>query len=152
MRKINRIFVHCSGGNLKSKPKDLIDWQTKAKSKGGKGWSVGGYHLMIDYLGQRHTIYSFEQITNGVKGYNNDSIHVCMIGGMDEANFTNEQWCELENTLRWLHELYPQAEILGHRDISPDRNRNGRIDPDEWIKLCPAFDVKSWLESINFYA
>jgi len=41
--------------------------------------------------------------------------------------------------------------IVGHRDLSPDKDGNGIITPDEWVKLCPSFDVASWLNEINFY-
>ena len=30
----------------------------------------------------------------------------------------------------------------GHRDLSPDLNGNGEIEPEEWIKACPCFEVK----------
>jgi hypothetical protein len=31
--------------------------------------------------------------------------------------------------------------VCGHRDLSPDLNGNGEIEPEEWIKQCPCFDV-----------
>ena len=35
--------------------------------------------------------------------------------------------------------------ICGHRDLSPDLNGNGEIEPEEWVKACPCFDVtKEW--------
>ena len=40
-----------------------------------------------------------------------------------------------------LLKLAPQATILGHRDLSPDSNGDGRITPNEWIKQCPCFDA-----------
>jgi hypothetical protein len=30
---------------------------------------------------------------------------------------------------------------MGHRDLSPDLDGNGHIEPDEWMKQCPGFDV-----------
>jgi hypothetical protein len=42
-----------------------------------------------------------------------------------------------------LRKLYPYAKIQGHRDFSPDRNGNGTIEPEEWIKACPSFDAKT---------
>ena len=33
------------------------------------------------------------------------------------------------------------ALILGHRDLSPDLNGNGLIEPNEYLKQCPCFDV-----------
>lgn len=39
---------------------------------------------------------------------------------------------------------YPGSRLCGHRDLSPDFNRNGEIEPEEWIKVCPCFDAVSF--------
>ena len=44
--------------------------------------------------------------------------------------------------MKLLKGRYPDAEILGHRDISPDANGNGIVDSWERIKECPCFDAK----------
>jgi hypothetical protein len=31
---------------------------------------------------------------------------------------------------------------VGHRDLSPDLNGDGIIQPGEWTKMCPCYDVK----------
>ena len=31
----------------------------------------------------------------------------------------------------------------GGLDLSPDLNGNGEIEPEEWIKACPCFEVKT---------
>ena len=36
----------------------------------------------------------------------------------------------------------PRLPGVRHRDLSPDRNVNGEIEPEEWIKACPCFEVK----------
>ena len=36
---------------------------------------------------------------------------------------------------------YPGCEVCGHRDLSTDLNGNGEIEPEEWIKACPCFEV-----------
>ena len=33
--------------------------------------------------------------------------------------------------------------VKGHRDYSKDLNKNGRIDPSEYIKACPCFEVSN---------
>ena len=38
---------------------------------------------------------------------------------------------------------YPGCRVCGHRDLSPDLNGNGEIEPEEWIKACPCFEVKA---------
>jgi N-acetyl-anhydromuramyl-L-alanine amidase AmpD len=35
---------------------------------------------------------------------------------------------------------YPNAKVVGHRDLSPDLNGDGKITPNEWVKLCPCFN------------
>ena len=44
--------------------------------------------------------------------------------------------------VRILKKKYPEAVIQGHRDFSPDLNKNGRIEKNERIKDCPCFDAK----------
>jgi len=39
---------------------------------------------------------------------------------------------------------YPGCRVCGHRDLSPDLNGNGEIEPEEWIKACPCFEVKEF--------
>jgi N-acetylmuramoyl-L-alanine amidase len=46
-----------------------------------------------------------------------------------------------------LLEKYPNATILGHRDLSPDKNGDGVIERSEWVKHCPSFDVREWLKN-----
>lgn len=45
--------------------------------------------------------------------------------------------------LKMAKKKYPKAVIQGHRDFSPDLNKDGKITPNEWIKLCPCFDAKT---------
>ena len=44
--------------------------------------------------------------------------------------------------LRELVIIYPDAEICGHRDLYPDKDCDGVVEPHEWIKMCPCFDAK----------
>ena len=54
---------------------------------------------------------------------------------------TEKQKEGLIRILRRLRARYPSAKIMGHRDISEDKNHNGKIDPWERIKNCPCFDA-----------
>ncbi|KAB4860890.1 N-acetylmuramoyl-L-alanine amidase, partial [Bacteroides thetaiotaomicron] len=38
--------------------------------------------------------------------------------------------------------VFPSCRVCGHRDLSPDRNGNGEIEPEEWMKACPCFDAE----------
>ena len=85
--------------------------------------------------------------SNGVAGYNSTSINVCYIGGVDKQgravdNRTTAQKEALRTILKDLHSRYPDAEILGHRDIWGS-------NPKNWHKQCPCFNVKEWWNEVN---
>lgn len=142
MRTIERIFVHCTAGSQKQTIEDL-----KAEFK-AKGWKHPGYHYAVMPSGRIEQMLPEEEISNGVQGYNSTSINVAYIGGIDgngkaTDNRTSEQKKSLVELLKQLRDRYPKAKIMGHRDISPDKNGNGIVDPWERIKECPCFDAKT---------
>lgn len=147
MRSIKRIFVHCTAGSQKQTVADLL-----AEFK-RKGWRNPGYHVVITPDGECHQLLDYEKVSNGVKGYNSTSINVAYMGGIDSKlnpvdNRTDEQKQSLVRLLKELKCRYPKAQILGHRDISPDTNHNGIVDPWERIKACPCFDAIKEYENI----
>lgn len=60
---------------------------------------------------------------------------------------TPQQREALTQLVRELCAKYPIKQVIGHRDISPDLNGNGKVDPWERIKECPCFDVIPEFES-----
>ena len=63
-------------------------------------------------------------------------------------------WAMYEKQMKTLisrlqHEYFGIRTILGHRDTSPDLNGDGRIEPNEFIKACPCFDVRTWLRGVS---
>ena len=140
MRSIKRIFVHCTAGSQKQTIADL-----KAEFK-RKGWKNPGYHYVVMPNGTISQMLGEKFVSNGVKGYNSTSVNVAYVGGIDAKgepidNRTDEQKQSLVRLLKELKGRYPKAQILGHRDISPDTNHNGIVDPWERIKECPCFDA-----------
>lgn len=141
MRGIKRIFVHCTAG---SQRQTLADLQAEFKRK---GWKNPGYHYVIQADGTVKQLLGEQFISNGVKGYNSTSVNVAYMGGIDADgkavdNRTDAQKASLITLLKELKGRYPNAEIMGHRDISPDTNGNGIVDPWERIKECPCFNAK----------
>lgn len=90
-------------------------------------------------------------ISNGVQGYNSNSINVAYVGGIDSKgrpvdNRTKEQKTALTSILRSLKLRYPNAHIMGHRDIWGKDSR-------KWKKMCPCFDAEkeyAYLDDIKF--
>jgi N-acetyl-anhydromuramyl-L-alanine amidase AmpD len=85
-----------------------------------------------------------------VTGKNTGSLGICLVGGLNdttgkpENNYTEEQFDSLRTLLTSLSKQHPQAKVVGHRDLSPDTNKNGKVDKFEWVKECPCFDVQTW--------
>jgi N-acetylmuramoyl-L-alanine amidase len=109
-----------------------------------------GYHYVIKRDG---TIERGRPInTQGahIEGYNSVSLGICLIGGVDDKNrpvnnYTPEQFIALKELILTLQQTRPFALVLGHRDFSPDKNHDGVISPNEYMKACPCFDVREWM-------
>lgn len=143
MRQIKYIAVHCTAGSRKSTVNDLLAEFKK------KGWKAPGYHYVITSDGKIHQLLDTEKVSNGVKGYNSVTVNVAYTGGIDGVdNRTDEQKKSLIILLKLLRKRYPDAVIQGHRDFSPDLNGNGKIEKNEWIKMCPSFDAKTEYKGI----
>lgn len=115
-----------------------------------KGWADIGYHLVIRRDGTIEPGRALDAVGSHVAGHNSNSVGICLVGGLDDdgksvANrpdlFTAAQWASVRIVYELMRRMYPHAQHLGHRDLSPDKNGDGKIQPGEWLKTCPGFDV-----------
>jgi len=150
MRKINKLVAHCTATPPNSWTiEDLEDYFYNKK-----GWNHPGYHTVFREDGRHYELLSFDQIANGAIGHNSDSVHVCYLGGVDsdgnaKDTRTAAQKANMAMYIKNLSIAFPQARILGHRDLSPDVDGSGEVEPDEFIKECPSFEVSEWLKNIG---
>lgn len=123
-----------------------------------RGWDGIGYHLVICRDGTVEMGEDLKKVGAHAKGHNSTSAAVVMVGGVDENNkaennFTAEQWVAAKHVYEFLVLLYPSASHVGHRDLSPDTDNDGRIQRHEFMKDCPCFSVVEWqandLESLS---
>lgn len=149
-RTINEIIVHCSATKEGQDftVDDIAKWHKQ------RGFNAIGYHYVVYRDGSVHNGRSVNISGAHCTGHNTHSIGICYIGGLDsngkaKDTRTDEQKASLLSLLKDLHKLYPKAKIIGHRDVSPDKNGNGTIEPFEWIKECPSFDAKNEYKPIN---
>lgn len=142
------IVVHCSatrqGTELTPEALDLMHRR--------RGFNGTGYHYYIRRDGTVVPGRPEERIGAHAKGYNAHSIGICYEGGLDRSGHpadtrTAQQCVALRQLIGEMKERFPGCTICGHRDLSPDLNGNGVIEPEEWIKVCPCFDVRA--EYIN---
>lgn len=103
-----------------------------------------GYHYLIEASGPVTTGRGEAEVGAHVAGFNKHSIGICMAG---TDAYSAAQWASLKGLVEGLRRRYPAAEVLGHRDLSPDQNANGIVERFEWLKTCPGFDVRAWLAS-----
>ena len=79
------------------------------------------------------------------RGFNGTGYHYYIrkdCRGRPADTRTPEQRAALRLLVHQLQAKFPGCRVCGHRDLSPDRNGNGEIEPEEWIKACPCFEVK----------
>jgi len=133
MRKIKHIVIHCADTpkGMDIGVKEIREWHTKER-----GWSDIGYHYVIKLDGTIQLGRPLEKIGAHVKGYNSHSIGICYIGGKGGDTRTDAQKATLESLLYELKDIYPDAEILGHRDFPGV------------TKSCPSFNAKEEYKDI----
>ena len=119
MRKIDLIVIHCSASRA---DRDFTETDLEVCHR-RRGFNGIGYRT---------------------------SIGICYEGGLDchgRPADTRTEWQvhSMHVLVLTLLRDYPGCRVCGHRDLSPDLNGNGEIEPEEWVKACPCFDVtKEW--------
>lgn len=149
MNNIDSIVIHCSatreGQNVTAKDIEKMHLQ--------RGFKTIGYHWVVKLDGsvERGRPESMEGAHCNTSGfsktaYNKHSVGICYIGGIDKEGKpkdtrTPAQKDALHKLVAEICRRYKIKEIIGHRDTSPDKNNNDKIESWEWIKSCPCFDV-----------
>ena len=128
MRAIKYLVVHATGGRVHQ---TIADLNVVFKQK---GWNNPGYHYVIKRDGGIVQLLDVDKVSNGVKGYNEVSVHVAYIGGIDKNlntidNRTEEQKTALRVLLKKLKKEFPSAKVCGHRDLEKGKD-------------CPCFNVQ----------
>lgn len=117
-----------------------------------RGWSRIGYHKVIRLDGHVEDGRELDAVGAHTRGHNRVSVGVCVVGGLDAdgrsaMTYSDTQLASLRALVGELLERYPDAEALGHRDLSPDVDDDGVVERHEWLKDCPCLDVRRWLDS-----
>ena len=129
------IVIHCSQTRPSQNigAKDIDRWHRE------RGWLKIGYGTVIKRDGTIEQGREDDEVQAAVKGYNHTSFNLCLVGGakeedwkIEDDNFTGEQFESLKKELTRLVQKYPDARIVGHRDLDDK-------------KFCPSFDVRKYL-------
>ena len=130
MRTITLIVIHCSAvkPDQMSSAAQIDSWHRK------QGWKLGiGYHYVVRRNGEIEPGRPEWLIGAHCVNHNAHSIGVCYEGGLDirgqpADTRTAEQKQSMRRLIEELHERYPRALVVGHRDLDPK-------------KACPCFDA-----------
>ena len=130
-RAITEIIVHCTSTPeyMDATVEDIRRWHKQ------QGWSDIGYHYVVYRDGSIHEGRNVDIAGAHCDGHNSHSIGVCYVGGCagdgktPKDTRTDRQKAALLALLVDLRKLYPDARIIGHRDLS--------------TKACPSFDAKT---------
>ena len=129
---------------------DIRQWHVQ------RGFNDIGYHYVVYRDGSVHVGRALRFVGAHCLGHNAHSVGICYIGGCEAVSHrgqlhskdtrTPEQKVALRKLIDELRLRFPKARVLGHRDTSPDKNGNGKIEQWEWLKDCPCFDAKAEYE------
>ena len=126
--RTSKIIIHCSDSDIKSHdcPEVIRKWHVEEN-----GWSATGYHIIITKDGNSHlTDRGLENIGAHCRGYNVDSIGICLTG---KESFSDAQFRGLRTCIDTLCCVYS----LTDDDVYPHSYFSD--------KTCPNFDVKQKL-------
>lgn len=133
--KVAHLIVHCAATppSMDIGKAEITTWHLK------RGFFDIGYHYVIRRDGRIEKGRPDDQPGAHAVKFNGKSIGICLVGGVKEAdkktpefNFTELQMATLRTLLRQLQRQFPNAEIIGHRDVDKG-------------KACPSFDVREYL-------
>lgn len=149
--RLRHLVIHCTAtpeGRAVTEA-EIRRWHTSPISQGGRGWKQVGYSDIISLDGDLVNLVPWNnndevdpwEITNGVRGINQNSRHIVYVGGTNSKGKpkdtrTEKQLITLTCYCRNAVKLWPHIKISGHY-----QHDSG--------KACPSFNVPDFLKSIN---
>lgn len=137
-KRVEYLIIHCtaSQATVDHSKNWYLDF-----FKNKRGWSRPGYHMIISPGGRKDILIPFDndgyvqynELANGVAGYNSISIHISYQGGIDrygnpKDTRTAAQKKVLEEEIKKIKLKFPWIKVRGHNDFAK--------------KACPSFDAK----------
>lgn len=130
-KSIRFLVLHCSATrcNQNYTVEQLMSDHRK------RGFRTIGYHFYIRRDGTMTQHRQLLEVGAHARPYNHCSIGICYEGGLDEEGkpkntLTPQQYERLRELFEVLHKLFPQAKVVGHRDL-----------PGTTPKDCPCLDA-----------
>ncbi|ATN92960.1 amidase [Ralstonia phage RPSC1] len=135
--KTDLIVVHCADTPpaMDVTARMINQWHTR-----DNGWAAIGYHFVIRRDGVVEGGRPHDTVGAHASQVNSRSVGICLAGGKGKPgsfadHFTDDQAIALVRLVTALQAVYPDTEVVGHRNV------------DNAGKTCPNFDAKGWWAS-----
>ncbi len=130
-RKVDTLFLHCTATPQTTTITSIQDHWRRL------GWKNPGYHIIVKPNGEWSVLLNFNGVSNGVRGYNSNSINISYIGGIDRNgnplnNMTTQQIEVFKTIIIELRSKIKSLKVRGHNEVSN--------------KACPSFNTNDWLK------
>lgn len=111
-----------------------------------RGFRKIGYHRLFHLDGSVDIGRMDEEIGAHVAGHNIGTLGFSYVGGLNrfkkaKDTRTPQQKDSLKRVIQATVKKYNLRAVMGHRDLSPDTDQDGVVEPWEWVKECPCFDA-----------
>ena len=114
MRPISHIVIHHSASAHKTTLEEITAWHR------ARGFTNVGYHYVIEGDGVVRRGRTIASIGAHTKGHNLTSVGICVVGDNTKTAevWTPRQIESLKTLVATLCELFPNASVCGHRDLT----------------------------------
>lgn len=148
--EIRYLTIHCAATpeGRRVTHNEISDWDI---AKFGQV----SYHWVVELDGFTYRTLPDSDRGAHVGGHNTGNIGICYVGGMSadmkkpKDTRTEAQIRAMASLVRHYRTIAPGLIVRGHRDWSTDLDGDGIIEPHEWKKACPSFDVAEWLKTLK---
>jgi N-acetylmuramoyl-L-alanine amidase len=141
-RVIHTLVWHCTA-TPEGKEFSRADIDRMHRARGFNGI---GYHKLVHLDGSVSEGRPENQVGAHVAGHNTGTIGYAYVGGVDAKGRTKDTRTPVQRVaMKRLSEeaiaRYGLRAVVGHRDLSPDLDHDGTVEPHEWAKVCPCFNA-----------
>lgn len=141
-RPIHTLVIHCTAT---PEGKEFTREQINQMHL-DRGFRKIGYHRLFHLDGSVDIGRMDEEIGAHVAGHNTGTLGFSYVGGLNrfkkaKDTRTPQQKDSLKRVILDTALKYNLRAIVGHRDLSPDKDQDGVVEPWEWVKECPCFNA-----------
>lgn len=143
--KTDKIVLHHSAGT--GSVEEIHNLHIKSN-----GWSGIGYHLYIRRDGTVYRGRPIDKVGAHCLDHNYYTIGICFEGNFETGEMSDNQFSAGREVIKYLKELYPNAEFCGHRDLNATSCPGKNFPLEQMIKEDEEMKPEEIYNAYNEYA